>query len=143
MKKIFVPDVNVWVALVLDSHEHHAAALAWLRSSGDSSVGFCRVTQHGLLRLLTNRRVMQEFVLTLDEAWECYDRIARDRKAAFLIEPAGVEATWRMFTHGQRVSTNVWTDAYLAAFALAGDYEIVTLDRGFAQFNLPHCTILA
>jgi predicted nucleic acid-binding protein len=39
-------------------------------------------------------------------------------------------------------STHVWNDAYLAAFAMAGNYEIATFDRGFAQFNLGQLTLL-
>jgi predicted nucleic acid-binding protein len=35
MKKTFPPDVNVWVALVFDHHDHHAAALSWVKNVGD------------------------------------------------------------------------------------------------------------
>lgn len=58
-------------------------------------------------------------------------------------EPASIEVEWRRLTHGSRRSPNVWTDAYLAAFAIAGGFEIVTFDRGFEQFNLERCAILS
>jgi predicted nucleic acid-binding protein len=34
-------------------------------------------------------------------------------------------------------------DAYLAAFALAGGYRLVTTDRGFRQFNGLDVVVLA
>lgn len=57
--------------------------------------------------------------------------------------PANIESHWRTFTQGNTFSPNVWTDAYLAAFSLAGNYELVTFDKGFARFpGLTH-TILS
>ncbi len=47
-----------------------------------------------------------------------------------------------MFTQGGTFSPNVWNDAYLAAFAMAGGYELVSFDKGFAQFSGLKCTIL-
>jgi predicted nucleic acid-binding protein len=38
---------------------------------------------------------------------------------------------------------NVWNDAYIAAFAIAGGCEIVTFDQGFKQFPGLSCTILS
>jgi predicted nucleic acid-binding protein len=38
--------------------------------------------------------------------------------------------------------TKVWMDAYLAAFAMAGQLELVTLDQGFTQFKGVSVTIL-
>jgi predicted nucleic acid-binding protein len=37
----------------------------------------------------------------------------------------------------------VWNDAYLAAFAKAGKYEVVTFDKAFAQFPGIRYTILS
>jgi predicted nucleic acid-binding protein len=34
-----------------------------------------------------------------------------------------------------KFSTNVWTDAYLAAFAITADIELVTFDQAFTQFK--------
>lgn len=33
-------------------------------------------------------------------------------------------------------------DAYLAAFAIAGGYTLVTLDKGFKQFDGVSCVVL-
>ena len=41
------------------------------------------------------------------------------------------------------MSTKVWMDAYLAAFATAGGQELVTLDQGFSKFAGVSVTILS
>ncbi len=50
-------DVNVWLALTFDSHAHHPAAKLWFDAlSGDLCL-FCRSTQQGYLRLVTNANI--------------------------------------------------------------------------------------
>ena len=61
-------DVNVWIALAAELHTHHRVARHWFRNLADDKLVFCRVTQLGFLRLLTNRHVMQEEVMSPDEA---------------------------------------------------------------------------
>ena len=67
------PDVNVWLALAAADHGHHAQAVHWLDTCSDPVIAFCRVTQAGLLRLLTNRGVMGGYPLTADGAWKVAD----------------------------------------------------------------------
>ena len=38
---------------------------------------------------------------------------------------------------------NVWSDAWLAAFAKAAGLGVVTFDRGFAQYQGIQCVILS
>lgn len=142
MTRTFLLDVNVWVALSFDHHDHHGTALAWMNALNDESLAFCRMTQQGLLRLGTNSRIMGEHVLTLAEAWALFDRIRVDSGVLLSPEPADLEVEWRRLTQAKRPSTHVWNDAYLAAFAIAGGLEIVTFDHGFEQFQLERCTIL-
>lgn len=143
MKRTFLPDVNVWVALVFDNHDHHGAAVSWVNAIGDEGLAFCRMTQQGLMRLSTNHRAMQGHVLTLAGAWALYDRISGDSRISFASEPAGIEHRWRQLTQANQSSTHLWNDAYLAAFAACAGFEVVTFDRGFEQFKLERCTILA
>ena len=37
-----LPDINFWLALAFQSHEHHASAKAWMQSAADQSCCFCR-----------------------------------------------------------------------------------------------------
>lgn len=72
-------DVNVWLATLVESHPHHAAARRWWRedvlADGRRPV-FCRVTQLGLLRLLTNEQVMGPNRRSLAAAWRDYLELA-------------------------------------------------------------------
>ncbi len=65
---ICLPDVNVWIALTVDKHVLHLAARRWFMNATEEKLVFCRITQAGFLRLLTNRHVMQDEVMTPDRA---------------------------------------------------------------------------
>ncbi len=133
--KSFLPDVNVWIALVFDSHLHHQQALDWLTQCSQTELFFCRTTQQGFLRVASNRKAMGDDVMTLPDAWQAYDTILSDPKVSFFDEPINLDAHWRSFTMSASFSPNIWTDAYLAAFACAADLQIVTFDRGFARYK--------
>jgi predicted nucleic acid-binding protein len=55
---ISLPDVNVLPATTAAGHTHHASAHEWFETREPASVGICHVTQMGLLRLLTNPKVL-------------------------------------------------------------------------------------
>lgn len=65
---IYLPDVNVWIALAIAEHVHHKPAQGWFDSS-EGGVVFCRVTQMGLLRILTNQHALGTDALTPAHAW--------------------------------------------------------------------------
>lgn len=143
MKKMLLPDVNVWLALTFDSHVHHPSAKAWFEAlSGEVSL-FCRVTQQGFLRLATNPAIFGYHALTMSDAWRKYDTLQSDRCVSYVEEPPHLEHYWRSFSGRSSHSPNVWTDAYLAAFAVAGSYGLVSFDKGFAQYSGVKCIVLA
>ena len=131
---MFLPDINVWVAMTFDSHVHHPSAKLWFDGITDERIYFCRTSQLGFLRLATNRKVVGKHALTLQGAWRKYDVYLSDPRIKFATEPGGIEAILRGLTGTAIVAPNLWNDAYLAAFALAADYEMVTFDQGFRQF---------
>ena len=133
-------DSNVWLALALSRHAHHAAVREWLETVRDpASVLFCRATQQTFLRLVTNASVLSPYgnpPLTNRQAWEAYQSILVDDRIVFRPEePAGLEAHWRRFALRETASPKIWMDAYLAAFAFAGGYRMVTTDAAFRQFR--------
>jgi hypothetical protein len=140
---MLLPDVNVWLALTFDSHVHHPAAKTWFDGLSNEVSVFCRLTQQGFLRLATSPRVFGRHAVTLPEAWRMYDTYLSDPRVSFADEPAGIESHWRTFTQKQSFSPHVWNDAYLTAFALASKLELITFDKGFAQYQNVTCTILA
>lgn len=131
----YLPDVNLWIALTVSGHVHHRTAAAWLEEAGDEILTFCRVTQMGFLRLLTNERVMGADVFTADRAWSLLERLRRHDRVTFSAEPAGIERAWQMMTMPHKTGANFWTDAYLAAFAMNTGCTLVTFDRGFHKFK--------
>jgi len=139
---MFLPDVNLWLALTFDSHVHHAAAKDWFDGSRERC-SFCRLTQQAFLRLSTNPKVLKDDTLSLTEAWRAYDAIMRDPRIAFADEPKGLELRWRACTQSRIFSTNVWSDGYLAGFAEAADLELVTFDKGFSNYTNAKCIILS
>ena len=131
--KTCLTDVNVWLALAADRHVHHAVAAAWFESLAEQEAAFCRVTQMGFLRLLTNRAVMGEDVLGAVGAWRCYKLLRRDWRVTFAPEPPGLEENWiGLMTPYAGAS---WTDAYLAAFAMGHGYCLASFDAGFRRWK--------
>lgn len=68
----YLLDVNVWIALSAERHVHHRIARQWFSDVRNEKLAFCRITQLGFLRLLTNRHVMQEEVMSSNGAWQAY-----------------------------------------------------------------------
>ena len=130
---ISLPDVNVWIALTVQKHVLHRAAHRWFTSAKEEKLVFCRITQAGFLRLLSNRHVMQDEAMTPDQAWQTYRILRSDRRVGYLSEPAGLPEIWDTFTRGSRTAPNLWTDAYLCAFAHAANLTFVTFDSGIPQ----------
>lgn len=127
--KTFLPDVNVWLALASRRHVHAPICSSWISSIQSGEIVFCRVTQMGLLRLLTNESVMGSDVLSSREAWRVYRTILEDERIQFASEPFALEPEWKKLTVQDQPTPKIWTDAYLAAFARAGGMQLVTLDR--------------
>jgi toxin-antitoxin system PIN domain toxin len=128
---ICLPDVNVWIALAVAEHIHNVAARQWL-DNFDGSVVFCRVTQMGLLRLLTNRHVLRTDAFSPTRAWASFDKFMNDSRISWIEEPAGLDHHWRVSTMQEQQGSGWWTDSYLAAFASAAGFTLVTFDAKLA-----------
>ena len=135
-------DVNVWLGLAFQRHTNHVSATAWFRSERTADCCFCRATQSAFLRLATNPKVMKGAAVTQIRAWGAYDKLFADPNVAYADEPQGIESIWRALTQRANRSPKLWNDAYLAAFAIAAGFEVVTFDQGFAQFTDLKCKIL-
>ena len=134
------PDVNVWLALSSEEHTQRRAALNWWRSN-DGPIVFCRITQMGLLRLLTTAAVMNQKPLSMKEAWKVHDGFLGDERVEFLTEPPALERAFREFSSSAHASPKLWADAYLTAFASECGGRLVTFDRSLARRSR-HCLLL-
>jgi toxin-antitoxin system PIN domain toxin len=121
-------DVGVWLAAVWGRHIHHRVAADWFGQEADDIV-FCRVTQMGLLRLLSNPAIMGDDAIDRSQAWRTYDQLWADERVLWAEEPAELDAVWRAISARDDRSHKLWTDDYLAAFAQASDATLTTLDR--------------
>ncbi len=129
----YLPDVNVWIALAAAEHVHHDEAVKWFDAVRDETVAFCRITQMGFLRLLTNPHVMLDEVTTARKAWGWYEQLMQDERVVFASEPPGMDRVWSRMTATYRTGVNFWTDTYLASFAQTSGYTFVTFDQGFRK----------
>ena len=138
----YLADVNFWLALTFDFHAGHPVAKDWFDAHATEGICFCRLTQQAFLRLASNPSVMKKDAVSLIQAWNLYDTILEDSRVSFVQDPAEIEKYWRSYTQLATFSTNVWSDAWLAAFAQAMGMAFVTFDRGFSQYRDLECTIL-
>ncbi len=133
--KSYFPDINVWVALAYRGHSHNRAAATWFGGITIGPVAFCRFTQLGFLRLLTNPALMGDEVKTQRESWIVYDLLLGDWRVQFQSEPDAdaVESRLRSLTATNQFAPQQWPDAYLAAFAGAAGLTLVTFDRALSK----------
>jgi len=133
------PDVNVWVVLAI-KHVHQKVALDWWQRER-GGIAFCRLTQMGLLRLLTTSAVMDGKPFTMKQAWDAHDAFAGDERVEFVPEPPAIERAFRGLSSSAHASPKLWADAYLTAFASECGGSIVTFDRSLARRSR-NCVLL-
>jgi predicted nucleic acid-binding protein len=66
-----------------------------------------------------------------------------DPRIAFAAEPDELARYWQRLAVRDSASPKVWMDAYLAAFALAGGHQVVTIDAAFRQYEGLNPVVLA
>jgi toxin-antitoxin system PIN domain toxin len=138
-----LPDINLWLALNFERHSHSSAAASWYESLDPlPRFVFCRQTQLGLFRMLSNSAVMGGKPLGQSSCWQIYDQWIDSGQAVFLDEPRDLERSLRAEARTQLVATKLWMDSYLAAFAESGGLTLVTFDRALAG-RTPNSVLLA
>lgn len=132
-------DTSVWLAFAVSGHVFHSLGVAWFKGLGqDDEALFCRSTQQSFLRLLTTPAVMGAYgaaPLTNARAWDECQLWLTARQVSFVAEPPHIVDKWRTLSDRSSSSPKLWMDAYLAAFAIAGELQLVTFDAGFRQFE--------
>ena len=128
-------DVNVFLALLVEDHEHHPTAMSWFNRLEPGEVHLCRFVQLGLVRLMGNRTVMGGKAVSASVAWDLIAGLMEDERVELAAEPALIDTVLpKMFRYS--VPTNkLVSDGYLAAFAIAASLRLVTFDNGFEQFH--------
>jgi len=144
-----LPDINVWLALAVQEHPHHALARAYWAtvvmasaSSSRPNAWFCRTTMLGLVRLLCQPKAVGAGALALPAAWGLYQSYRAMPQIGLLADPLSCEAHINALLGSSQPSARLWPDTYLAALALSSELRLVTFDRDFARFGLARCLIL-
>ena len=88
-----------------------------------------------MLRLLANPSVMGNSALAPSAAWVLLEDLRRDERLEFVVEPPHMDAIIPRLLRYPVPTGKLITDAYLAAFAIASNRRLVTLDAGFRQFE--------
>ncbi|MGO8678298.1 MAG: TA system VapC family ribonuclease toxin [Limisphaerales bacterium] len=135
-------DANVWLALAAEAHVHHSRAEAYWESEAASASAFCRLTQLAFLRHLTSKVIMGDQALSPPAAWKKLQEFLALPEVKCLAEPLGLDEQLGDFCNVGRTSPNLWTDAYLAAFARCAGLRLVTFDHGFSRFRALDLLIL-
>ena len=131
--------MNVWLALAAPEHIHAAIARRWWEQES-GAIAFSRLTQLGLLRLMTTAAAMDGKPLTIADAWRVYDHFYDDDRILFLAEPPEVDKRFREKAVGRIASPKVWADAWLLALAQASEGVLVTFDKALAARGA-HCLL--
>ena len=127
-------DASVWLPLTAAGHVHHRRARRYWAAESDDRIAFCRVTVLALLRHVTNRRIMGPDTQTSEQAWKVYQRWRSVPDVLYASEPDGVEDQLAQWSETMKLGSGEWTDAYLAAFAVAGGHRLVAFDGDFGRF---------
>ena len=127
-------DASVWLPLSVPDHVHHVRARQYWESEAAPQVGFCRITALALLRPLSNPKVVGPAALSGVDAWLALGRWLALPEIAMLPEPPGVDQLLADWSRSLALRSSDWTDAYLAAFALAGGCRLVAFDGDFGKY---------
>jgi uncharacterized protein len=68
-------------------------------------------------------------------AWKNLQEFLALPEVECLAEPAGLDPRLGDLCNLGRTSPNLWTDAYLAAFAKCAGLRLITFDDGFSRFR--------
>lgn len=129
-----LPDINVWLALAVKEHLHHMPAMRYWLNEAAAPVCFCRVTMLGLVRLLSQPKVMGASALSLQAAMQAFQGWLELPGVRWVDEPAECSRTLTDVV-AQGLAPRLWTDAYLAAFARSANLRVISFDADFRRFD--------
>jgi toxin-antitoxin system PIN domain toxin len=123
-------DVNALVALVWDSHVHHAAMRRWFACSGSAGWSTCPVSESGFVRVSSNPKVLAAPV-SVSAARDVLRALRANPHHRFLTDDVSVCQPDFPTVHGHRQVT----DAHLLTLARRHDQRLITFDAGIAALD--------
>lgn len=128
-------DASVWSPLSAPDHVHYTRARRYWDDEAADELAFCRITVLALLRHLTNARILGEAALSSGAAWRALKTWLALPQITLLAEPAGVDELLGQWAGQLDLRAGKWTDAYLAAFAVASGCRLVAFDGDFHHYR--------
>src|SRR5947209_7125274 len=112
-------DINTWIALTLEPHPQHGPARKWYEEEAltPGDLVFCRQTELGSLRLITQAAVMNQCgaaPLSNSEAIEFLGNVYRDPAVSHADEPVATRSLWLELAAWPQPGPKLWMDAYLS-----------------------------
>ncbi|MFZ0961099.1 MAG: TA system VapC family ribonuclease toxin [Terriglobia bacterium] len=129
-----LPDASVWLPLSAPEHLHYPRARRYWDEESASELAFCRVTALAFLRRLTNAKILGNAALDSGAAWHALETWLAVPQITLLSEPPGLDELLAQWAGKLDLSGGHWTDAYLAAFAVASGCRLVTFDGDFHRY---------
>jgi len=128
------PDLNVWLALASPTHEHHHQAARYWEQQAAQQVVFCDVTAIGLVRLVSQAKVMGPEVKSPAEASQLLQAFCAQPGVAMGCPQTSGWDVFHAFLRQGDVPPRLCTDAYLASLAVANGWRLVSFDNDFGRF---------
>jgi len=116
-------DVNALVALVWDSHVHHAAMRGWFAANGSAGWATCPITESGFVRVSSNPIVLPS-AIGVNAAREVLSALRAHSGHRFLTDDVSMIDSDVPAIAGYRQVT----DAHLLSLARRRGVRLVTLD---------------
>ena len=126
-------DVNVLIALVDRSHEHHGIARRWLEDHIEEGWASCAITQNGCLRIMSQPGYEHPLPVSVvaDALQEATDTTHHEFwPDASLLTPGVID--WQQVGGPKQI-----TDLYLLALAAKNQGRFVTFDKRIVRGAVP------
>jgi predicted nucleic acid-binding protein len=78
---------------------------------------------------------MGKYAVSASAAWDLIAELVQDERLEFVAESPLVDAVFPKLLRYAAPTNKLVGDAYLAAFSIAGQMRLTTVDKGFEQFR--------
>lgn len=133
--QVDLPDLNVWLAMASPEHSHHVQAVRYWETRSADQVLFCSVTALGLVRLVSQPKLMGAAVKSTAEAAALLQAFCAQPGVAIADSEQNAWEIFHAVVLNLQLPPKHCTDAYLAALAMANGWRLVSFDRDFNQFK--------
>lgn len=127
---IFLPDVNVLIALVDPAHLHHEIAHEWFARNRNQGWATCPLTENGVIRIISHKRYPNSLECP-STALHLVRSLCSLPEHVFWPDHISL-LDQEKFNTDYLITSQDLTDCYLLALACAHNGQLVTFDRKIA-----------